>query len=103
MGPKPMRFVEMEGGCFVCVSHKLNQDGYLRKAWGSPRNGDAVLEMFHRFIFRIHHGLSVIPEGHEIDHLCFNRACCAPGHLRLIGATQHRIETNQTRWIRRAT
>jgi hypothetical protein len=97
-----MRFVEMDGGCLVCVSHRLNHDGYLRKAWGSPRNGNAVLEMFHRFIFRALNDLEAIPDGYEVDHLCFNRACCAPSHLRMLLATTHRIETNQTRWARKA-
>lgn len=98
MGPKPMRFMELEGGCFVCVTHRFNHDGYLRKAWGSPRNGDQVLEMFHRFIFRAHNDLEAIPHGHEVDHLCFNRACCNPQHLRLLDKHTHRVETNRRRW-----
>lgn len=103
MGPKPMLFVQMDGGCCVCVSHKLNQDGYLRKSWGSSRvPADRVLEMFHRFIFRAHNNLEAIPDGFEVDHLCHNRACCTPSHLRLLTTTAHRIETNQTRWLRRA-
>jgi hypothetical protein len=102
MGPKPMRFVEMDGGCVVCLSHKLNQDGYLRKSWGSShRPEERELEMFHRFIFRAHHNLEAIPDGHEVDHLCFNRACCAPGHLQLIDRPTHLAETNRTRWLRR--
>lgn len=99
---RTMQFVEMENGCTVCISHRLNDDGYLRKSWGSQRRGLHVLEMFHRFIFRAHHKLEAIPDGHEIDHLCFNRACCTPKHLRLIDRHTHLVETNQTRWLRRA-
>lgn len=100
--PRTMHFATMEGGCFVCLSHRLNDDGYLRKSWGSQRKGEHVLEMFHRFIFRAHHNLEAIPDGFEVDRLCFNRACCNPQHLRLIDVTTHRVETNQTRWLRRA-
>jgi hypothetical protein len=103
MGPIPMQFVEMDGGCFVCVSHRLNPDGYLRKSWGSSRRPEErSIEMFHRFIFRAHNDLETIPDGYEVDHLCFNRACCAPSHLRLLDTTTHRVETNKTRWLRKA-
>lgn len=103
MGPKPMRFVELDGGCLVCLSHKLNPDGYLRKSWGSSRKpAEREMEMFHRFIFRAHKNLEAIPDGFEIDHLCFNRACCNPAHLQMLPKSQHVAETNRTRWLRRA-
>ncbi len=88
-----MRFVTLECGCFVCVSHKLNPDGYLRKRWVD------VFEMFHRFIFRAHN--EEIPEGYEIDHMCNNRACCNKDHLRAIPGDEHTRHTNQTRYLER--
>jgi hypothetical protein len=91
-----MRFVEMANGCWLCLSHLPNHDGYLRKAWGTVARGSRVSEMFHRFIYRAHHG--EIPEGHEVDHECGNRGCCAPGHLRALPRTEHLILTNQTRY-----
>lgn len=98
--PRAMRFVRMETGCIVCISHLLNQDGYLRKTWGSSRKPEErVAEMFHRFIYRAHHG--PIPEGHEVDHICRNRACCNPDHLQAIEAQAHAIKTNQERYAER--
>lgn len=57
---RPMVFLTTDQGCFICITHKTNADGYLRKRWAG------VAEMFHRFIYRAHKG--PIPEGHEVDH-----------------------------------
>lgn len=92
-----MRFVELEGGCIVCLSHKLNADGYLRKVWGSE--GKHVAEFFHRFIYRAHHG--EIPKGYEVDHMCNLRACCNPEHLQVLPRLEHLIKTNRLRYARR--
>lgn len=81
------------GGCWSCVSHALNADGYvrLRQPWGH--------EFLHRTIWRLHNG--TIPVGHEVDHICGNRACCAPGHLRLLDRPAHLSHTNSTRYSQR--
>lgn len=92
-----LRFEELDTGCFVCVSHKTNPDGYFRKLWGNSR-GEHTHEMFHRFIYRAHNNLDVIPEGFEIDHICRNRACCNPKHLQLLDRTTHLIQTNRYRY-----
>jgi len=41
----------------------------------------------HRFSFELANG--PIPEGMLVDHLCFNRACCNPAHLRLATPKQN--------------
>lgn len=91
-----MVFVATECGCFVPLSHKLNLDGYLRKTWGNSRKPEErEVEMFHRFIYRAHKG--EIPEGYEVDHLCNNRACCNPEHLRAIDGSEHASHSNRIR------
>lgn len=80
-----MFFVEMEGGCLVSLSHSIRPTGYLSKTWHV--GGKRVTEYFHRFIYRAHKG--ELPEGHEVDHICRNRACCNPSHLRAIERSDH--------------
>lgn len=94
---RAMVFVRNDNGCLLCLSHKVNQDGYLRKVW--KRAGVRVAEMFHRFIYRAHKG--EIPEGHEVDHLCNTRGCCEPSHLEAKSRLEHLVKTNTGRYAAR--
>jgi hypothetical protein len=89
-----LRFIELDSGCLVPLSHRLNADGYFIKAWSKRGTGEA--EMFHRFIWRAHNG--PIPEGHEINHKCGNRACQNVEHLECISGKDHAILTNLERY-----
>ena len=88
-------FVTTTNGCFIPLSHKLNQDGYFRKRWNVA--GETVAEMFHRFIWRAHKG--EIPEGYEINHKCGCRACSNVDHLECIPGSEHAILTNKERYV----
>jgi hypothetical protein len=95
---RPLRFIELDTGCYVPVSHKLNPDGYFRKLWGNYRSKQTH-EMFHRFIWRAHNG--PIPDGHEIDHLCGVRCCCNLKHLACLEGSAHTIKGNRNRYSMR--
>jgi hypothetical protein len=87
---KPIRFVELEGGCFIPLNKKLNKDGYFRKRWADG------IEMFHRFIWRAKNG--PIPEEYEINHLCGVRSCQNVQHMECIPGQEHAVITNKTRY-----
>jgi len=91
---RPLKFIELDTGCYVCVSHKTNPDGYLR--WNS---GDRHLHLFHRVIWQEANG--PIPDGYEINHMCGNRSCQNLRHLECISGTAHTIKTNQNRYVKR--
>ncbi|AHK11900.1 HNH endonuclease [Vibrio phage CHOED] len=74
-------------GCYLVVSHKLNQDGYFRKM---TKEGKAV--MWHRKVYEDTYG--PIPEGFEVDHKCRNRHCINPEHLQLLSIAKHKAKTN---------
>lgn len=46
----------------------------------------------HRMAHQLHHGITVAPTD-DVDHLCFNRSCCNPGHLRALPASDNRRRT----------
>jgi len=91
---RPLVFIELNTGCYVCVSHKTNQDGYFR--WNI---GNRTLKMFHRLIWEACNGN--IPEGHEINHLCGNRSCQNIDHMECIPGEEHVIKTNKERFLDR--
>lgn len=92
---KFIKFVEFEGGCFVPLNMALNKDGYFRKWWKG-----SGYEMFHRFMWRVHNNVKVIPKGYGINHKCNNRACCNPNHLELLSRKEHLELTNRKRYRR---
>lgn len=93
----PFKFETIESGCFVCVSHLPNKDGYIRVK--NPIQNCTRLIMLHRLIWLIHN--KEIPEKHEIDHLCGNRKCCNINHLQCISREEHLYRTNKSRYSNR--
>ena len=43
----------------------------------------------HRYVYKLLIG--PIPEGLELDHLCRNRACCNPAHLRPVTRRENQL------------
>jgi hypothetical protein len=68
-----MSKVDKSGACWVWKGAK-NGKGYGQFVVGGGR------QYAHRWSYTHHVG--VIPDGLQIDHLCRNRACVNPAHLR---------------------
>lgn len=68
--------VHQEGDCIVWAGHR-NQHGYGRVNVGGNR-----LRVVHHLAWELVHG--PIPDGLEVDHVCFNRACINVDHLRTV-------------------
>jgi hypothetical protein len=70
----PIDFVVDDNGCFNCTSHKAGKRGY-------PRMRIGIKEIL---VFRFVYGQMFEPlqEGDLIRHLCDNKLCINPEHLR---------------------
>lgn len=73
---RPIYYSVDEKGCFNCVSHRLDRDGY-----GRIDRGGREWQM-HRYIYTIDHQI-IIPPKMEIMHLCDNPSCLKPQHLEM--------------------
>jgi hypothetical protein len=68
------RVVKDENGCWNWQGAKIYEYGTIRIG---PKNQGC--KRTHRAMYEVMVG--PIPEGMELDHLCFNPACCNPAHL----------------------
>lgn len=71
---------ERQGDCLIWTGTK-NAAGY-GSIWVMGR-----MVLTHRYSWERANG--PIPEGMEIDHICHNRACASPGHLRAVSRSQN--------------
>jgi hypothetical protein len=73
--------VDMSGECWEWLGTR--QDGGYGQFSVNKR-----YQYAHRLSFELAHG--EIPPKTEIDHVCHNRACVNPGHLRLATSSQNK-------------
>lgn len=78
-------FDDQETGCWVFFAAR-QPTGY-GQMWNGKRQ-----EQAHRISYRIYVG--EIPEGCEIDHICRNRSCVNPEHLRAVSHRENMRVSN---------
>ena len=89
--PKPIsdpltRFwpkVEKTENCWTWVGHK-NAYGYGLFGRGGRKDGQSLA---HRYCWELYRG--AIPQGMHLDHMCHNRGCVNPAHLRIVNNKQN--------------
>lgn len=74
-------------GCWIYMG-RLNRGGY---GVIGQRRGEGWL--VHRLVYEDF--LGPIPEGLDLDHLCFTPACCNPAHLEPVT----RAENTRRQWL----
>jgi hypothetical protein len=75
-----------ETGCWEWTG-SIDEKGYGRITLGSRADGTRRPERVHRASWELFRGS--IPPGMTIDHLCRNRRCFNPEHLRVCTAVEN--------------
>lgn len=73
--------VRRDGDCLTWTGG-VNQHGYGRTSVGGMR-----LRVVHHLAWELVHG--PVPDGLEVDHVCFNRACINVEHLRTVTRSEN--------------
>jgi hypothetical protein len=76
--------IQVVDGCWIWTG-PISHEGYGR----ASRGGRNTRVPAHRFVWSL---LCRSPAGDHLHHVCPNRACVNPGHLRPVSASEHRLE-----------
>ena len=71
-------------GCWTWTAAKCRK-GYAR--FGLKRGGKNITVGVHRLVFRVFR--HEIADDIQVHHICGNRGCVNPGHLRAVTAQEH--------------
>ena len=89
------RYVEDESGCFIST-YSTASHGYAQIGWNDG-NGHRFVTLCHRAVWVYVHGTQIL-DGMTIDHLCHNRQCVNPDHLRLLSNFENARRTSDRDW-----
>lgn len=79
--PTPLRFIELDTGCYVPASHRLKPTGYFEAVISGQ------YKRMHRVLWEMKNG--PIPPGYDLNHKCRVKCCCNTDHLELMCHTEH--------------
>ena len=80
----------LPNGCLIWTGAVAQRTGY-----GLKRHEGRLMGV-HRVAYILSHG--PIPDGMEVDHLCFNRLCIEPDHLDLTTKRENLRRRNERDW-----
>lgn len=84
---------EADGDCWIST-HSTASHGYAQIGWSSPDERKIVLA--HRASWE--HSMGPVPLGYTLDHLCKQKRCVNPAHLRILPNYENARRTAGRDW-----
>ena len=89
------RYVQNAEGCFIST-YSVASHGYAQVGW-SMGGGRSQMVTAHRAAW-VHANGHQIPDGMTIDHVCGQRRCVNPAHLRVLSNFENARRTGGRDW-----
>lgn len=80
---KPIEYIKTKNGCYECISHKADKNGYIDMCINNNR------VKLHRYIYSKF--FNNIKDNEVVRHRCDNASCINPEHLE-IGSHRDNVE-----------
>lgn len=87
--------IDPERGCWVS-RYSVGSHGYAQIGWGIPNSRRSKMMLVHRVAYVARRG--PIADGMTVDHMCKQRRCCNPDHLRLLSNFENARRTAGRDW-----
>lgn len=87
--------IDPERGCHIST-YSVGSHGYAQIGWHDKSIGRSQMVLVHRVAYMVARG--PIPEGMTVDHMCKQRKCCNPDHLRLLSNYENARRTGGRDW-----
>lgn len=84
---------EADGDCWIST-YSVASHGYAQVGWQDNRERHIVLA--HRASWE--YAMGPVPLGHTLDHLCKQRRCVNPAHMRILTNYENARRTSGRDW-----
>lgn len=87
--------IEPDRGCWIS-NYSVGSHGYAQIGWCVPGSRRSRMALIHRVAYVARRG--PIPDDMTVDHMCKQRKCCNPDHLRLLDNFENARRTSGRDW-----
>lgn len=86
---------EADGDCWIST-YSVASHGYAQVGWQDSSKGERNVVLAHRASWEF--AMGPVPLGHTLDHLCKQKRCVNPAHMRILTNYENARRTSGRDW-----